>query len=283
MKKSFFLSSLAWLAVAALAPALSSCDSSDKVTGDEETQSTLDNNLADTEFSRMTSSIDIQARLDPDLAGKTAKSVFCPDADVVGLNNGDGTYSLVIDFGSGCNCADGRTRYGKISGNISGKWGEAGTQAVISPQNYKVKALDGTVYSVAFTKTISVNQPNAAGNYSYTTNVSNAVFTSSKGTATWEGQHTTEWIGGQNTLFDASDNVYSITGSGQGNASNNVNYSVSITKPLIVKANCAYITQGTIEIKPDGRQTRIIDYGTGSCDAVATFSVGGFSKSLALN
>lgn len=277
MKKPLFY------ALMAASLAFAGCDTTDQVTGDEETQSAADNSFADSEFSRMTSSVDIQARLDPDLAGKTAKSVFCPNADVIGTNNGDGTYSLVLDFGAGCNCVDGRTRYGKLTTNITGKWSATGTTATITPTDYKVKGLDGTLYSVSFNKTITVNQLNGAGNYNYTTDVRNAIFTSTKGTASWEAQHTTEWIGGQSTLFDATDNVYSITGAGQGNASNNVNYTVNITKPLIVKANCSYITEGVIEVKPDGRQTRTIDYGNGSCDANATFSVGGFSKSLVLN
>ena len=44
-------------------------------------------------------------------------------------------------------------------------------------------------------------------------------------------------------------------------------------KKLILDWGCRYITEGTLELTPDGLDTRSIDYGTGVCDAQATVSI----------
>jgi len=260
-----------------------SCDTGDAVTGDEETTSSQDNDFSDSEFSRMASHFDAQARVDPDLYGKTGKSLFCPNADVVGTKTGTDTYSLEIDFGTNCSCLDGRARSGKLSAQINGKWLLPGASMEITPANYSVKGLNGTTYSVTFDKTITINQPKN-GNFNFTTTTANAVFTPPSGGAfSWEATYTTEWIGGQTTLTDPTDNIYSITGSGNGNASNDVNYTVSIAKALIIKGDCAYVAEGVLELTPDGKQTRSLDYGDrNTCDNKATFSVGGFSQAITL-
>ena len=278
------ISLIRFLACAALVStvALTSCDTGE-ITGDEDTVSSQENDFADSEFSRMSSHFDIQARLDPDLSGKTGKSVFCPNADVTGTKTGTNTYSLTIDFGTGCDCADGRTRAGKLSGTLSGKWPLPGTTLEITPTNYSVTALNGTTYSVAFDRTVTINPVNAAGNFSYTDVTTNGVFASAaKGTFSWEGTHTVEWIKGDETLLDPTDNEYSITGQAQGSASNDITYTAEIATPLIVKYGCAYITSGVLEVTPDGLSTRSLDYGTGTCDNKATFSVGGFSSVITL-
>jgi hypothetical protein len=46
-----------------------------------------------------------------------------------------------------------------------------------------------------------------------------------------------------------------------------------MTSALIVALNCRWIEKGTIEFKPGGKLTRMVDYGNGNCDNKATVTI----------
>lgn len=68
------------------------------------------------------------------------------------------------------------------------------------------------------------------------------------------------------------DDVFSISGSANGTNRNGVTYTVTITKPLIKKVLCPWISQGAVEITANNK-TRSIDYGDGTCDKDATLTL----------
>jgi len=83
--------------------------------------------------------------------------------------------------------------------------------------------------------------------------------------------------------------MYSITGSASGTTGTGTHFTVSITSPIIVKLSCWFespskpgLVQGTLQITPDGKPVRTIDYGSGDCDNTATITVNGNSHPYTL-
>lgn len=91
---------------------------------------------------------------------------------------------------------------------------------------------------------------------------------------TRELTRTRDWTAGFDTPFDISDDEYALDGEAAGiNRAGNA-YTHTITSPLIVRMNCRWIVQGTIEFVVNN-QTAVLDYGDGTCDRIATLTVNG--------
>jgi hypothetical protein len=93
---------------------------------------------------------------------------------------------------------------------------------------------------------------------------------------TRSGTHTIEKIAGDTTVT-ALDDVFRITGGGQGTNRNGTLYTSTITEPLIKAQNCRWISDGKIQIQSGGN-TLVIDfdpYGNQACDRVASVSING--------
>lgn len=72
-----------------------------------------------------------------------------------------------------------------------------------------------------------------------------------------------------------SDDVYRITGKGTFVRTNDDQYTVEITRPLVLANSCNWIREGTINIYPVDATQRVLDYGDGSCENDATINVNG--------
>ncbi len=190
---------------------------------------------------------------------------------VVTKTNVSGTTTIVVDFGAvNCLCTDGRNRRGKILLTHTGSYKDIGSVHEITFDNYFVN--DNKVLG---TKKIT-NMGKNTSNQTYFTLVTTGqvVKANSAGTVSWNANRTRNMIAGEGTA-QWGDDVYEITGKGTGINSNGINYATNITKPLIrnMPLVCRFITQGTIEMQPQGKALRIIDYGTGACDNMATVTI----------
>lgn len=204
------------------------------------------------------------------------------EADEAVLNNGfgktgptitiDSTVNpkvMTINYGLGTIGKDGKTRKGKIKVTWSGKYKNAGTIITITPDSFYINGnqLEGV-------KKIENLGRNTDGFLSYKIDVTQAKLTKIDGTvSTWNASRNRTWIEGENTI-DINDDVYVITGNASGTAANGRTYSAIITKPLRADFSCIYkFTEGTFELKPTGKFTRIIDYGNGTCDNSFTVTI----------
>lgn len=180
--------------------------------------------------------------------------------------------TLIIDFGSDeCEGADGRVRKGIIHVSFTGRYREVGTVITYDPQGYTV---DG--FEVDGTKVITNLGENEAGNLEFAIEVSDVVITAPDNAyeITWESNRIREWVEGENSWF-LIDDVYEITGSASGVNRNGVAYTANITEALRAEVVCPYLVSGVLEITPDGRETRILDFGGGECNNTATVTVAG--------
>lgn len=184
--------------------------------------------------------------------------------------------AVVIDFGTtNCTGTDGRLRRGKIEYTISDRYRNPGCVITVTPVDFYVND-----YKLEGQKTITNNGRNGNHNLSYTINVIDGkVTTPDLDVISWESTRNREWIEGESTTFITDgingilDDVYSITGNASGINREGKSFTVTITEALIVKLNCRWITEGKLEIVPEGLATRTIDYGDGNCDNEATVTI----------
>ena len=186
---------------------------------------------------------------------------------------------LTIDFGTvNCLCADGRNRRGKIIVTYTGRYFETGAVKTMNFDNFyrNDNKLEGT-------RTITNNGLDNQGRMNWTINAQNMKITKSNGKVhTWNSVRTRTMIAGYDTQI-WTDDVYEITGSASGINANGLNYTANITKALHRAMNCRWIDSGTIEITPEGKNTRTVDFGNGTCDDQATVSVKKRTRNITLN
>jgi hypothetical protein len=239
---------------------LSSCRKNDDETTDLETQSATDSYLMDANINDAIKEVDWAAN--ENSLGKAGPTVT---VDTISSPK-----RMVIDYGSGTLCVDGKLRAGRLLVGFTGRYRDAGTVITIIPDSFYQNGnkLEGF-------KTITNNGRNSRNNLNYTIEVKNAKLTTVDGkTRTWTSTRNREWIGGENTKA-FNDDVYQITGTAYGTSSNRVNFAVDILQPLQVDFSCQYrITAGEVEVKPIYKLTRTINYGSGTCDNNYTVKIG---------
>jgi hypothetical protein len=243
------------------------------VQDDAYAESVFDNvtNIADEAYA--ISSVNLKS------AEATENRIFLSSCATVTLDTTSFPRVMTIDFGdSNCLCNDGRYRRGKIIISFTGRYRNPGTVRTTTFDNYYVN--DNQVEG---TKVVTNNGFNDQHHMTWTITV-NAVITlaNGEGTITWKSQRTREWAEGMDTPHDRWDNVFMITGKSAGQNAKGVSWTRKITKPLEVKLACRFIVSGTMEIHRDGKPTRILDFGDGECDNLATVTIDGKTRTIHL-
>lgn len=177
---------------------------------------------------------------------------------------------IVIDFGSSnCTGSDGKSRRGKLNATLSTFYLLPNAQLIINPSNYYLN--DHKIEGTLTTTNTSAN--NAV---SFSQNVQNGKVTLPNNTDGFT------WSGSRDFYYD-NNGTATITGSASGVTSGNDSFSYNITKPLILKQGCRYITEGTgsltLNQTPD---LLVLDYGTGTCDNQATLTYFNQTRNITL-
>jgi len=196
----------------------------------------------------------------------------CPNYNLINANTSD-IDTLIIDFGNTGECPPiyGKIRSVKIIITYTGRYRDSLSVITSTFDNYSVN------YNLVQGERIVTNQgTNSNGNMWFTIDVNNASITTSNGAAiNWESNTVREWVNGQNTYFDISDDRYKITGNenyiyaASGNGVNGNTFTMTITDTLNVDLGClpsCVIKSGTAKISPNGYTDRMINYGDSLCD-----------------
>ncbi len=186
---------------------------------------------------------------------------------------------LIIDFGDvNCTCNDGRTRRGIIIVTYSGPYREPGHAHTITFDNFFVN--DNQVLG---TKIVTNNGYNDDGNLYYSIEVDGSIIRANDGgTLTFVSSRIREWIEGESTP-ERSDDVYLVTGTASGNNSEGGSFTAEITSALRREVACHQFVSGTLEVTPDNRPVRFINFGDGNCDNQATVTVNGINRIIQLH
>lgn len=100
-------------------------------------------------------------------------------------------------------------------------------------------------------------------------------------TITREVDRERQWVLGMGTPWFIWDDEYRITGTVSGINRAGKAYSVNITKPLIRRMACLWIVEGAITMTT-GDRNLVLDYGTGTCDDLATVTANGETREIVL-
>jgi hypothetical protein len=186
---------------------------------------------------------------------------------------------VVIDFGAGCTGKDGRIRKGKIIAVYTGRLILPGNAATITFDGYGVNdiSVEGT-YKITNTSTQNKK--------SFTTQVIGARLSKPNGNFTqWNSEKTVAQIEGLGTPFLPLDDWFEVSGQANGAVKRGDRYfqwSTVINQPLLKKYLCRWIVKGTITLSKSNTAVAVLDYGSGSCDNKATFSVNGTAREITL-
>ncbi len=180
-------------------------------------------------------------------------------------------HELIIDFGEeNCLCRDGRYRRGKIINTFTGRYLEPGTILTHSFDEYFVN--DNKVEG---SRVVTNMGYNTNENLYFTIEVEILITLAEKGvTFGWNASRVREWAEGADTP-QRWDDVFLLTGTAEGIRPSGLNWTREIIIPLRREVSCRYIVSGSVQIEPEGKPVRLLDYGDGECDNIATVTING--------
>ena len=182
--------------------------------------------------------------------------------------------TMTIDYGTGCTSTNGITRVGKLVVTLTGKLRNPGSTISVTFDNYSVNG-----YGLAGTYSITP-VAGTSGALNYTIAISNgSITTPSAAVYDYSCSETYTQVGGIGTST-VTDDTYDITGnvtySGGG-----LSVSGTIVTPLVRSTDCPNITTGTIDYVYNNIKG-VLDFGSGTCDNVATVKVGPITNTITL-
>jgi hypothetical protein len=239
-------------------------------------------------------------------SGVTGVVAVAPCATVTGL----GTQIITVDFGStGCVGQDGRTRTGKLIYNFSASspstsvyYRNPGFSMNVSSQNYvvdsySVNITNHTVWNTTSSSLPSGPMPGTNLTWSVNANVS-IVKPNNNGSISWSCNRTKELVNtndstcykGQSQHIVWTKAIVKINGSSSGVNARGENFTATSTN-LVRDFNCAPdplhphrhpFISGTISYTPGTRPTRLINFGSSTCDLLATVTINGNTYNITL-
>lgn len=274
MKRILFSSLLFVSAVAALT--LNSCK---KEEPDTETQSAQDNSVCEGEFTGRMGIINGYAIKEQGVKSMMSGSptVYVNPADTL-----DGfPVTMLIDYGTvgTVDPMDGKTRKGQVQAVFSSKWSTVGSQITVKLLNYYVKAAGASNFVQYDCDSMMIIHNSA---YSFTHNIIGGKCVAATWNLEWACSRTMTQTAGMGDTLTSND-VFQFTGSAVGKTREGKNYTVNVTSPVTKSMSCPWIQSGKIELTPEGKATRTVDYGTGVCDSQATLTINGNTFAFTMN
>lgn len=183
--------------------------------------------------------------------------------------------TMTIDYGTGVTSPNGVLRKGQIIVNLTGEIRVAGSVISVTYNNYSVNGyqINGTYAMIPkLVAGVGVN---------YNITVSNGSITQPDGTtATYSGTETFTQVGGIGTST-ITDDTYQVTGNFSYHNTSTGTITANITNPLVKSTDCEDITSGTIAFT-DNKLKGTLDFGSGTCDNLATITFGVTTQTITL-
>lgn len=260
-----------------------SCNKSDQTDNQKETTEATSDVLAETTFDEVQEMADLAYEMKTTVfKSVTSDENFGDhfgDCATITLDTTVMPRILTIDFGSeNCLCRDGKYRRGQIIVTFNGRYFMPGTVITHGFNAYYVN--DNHVEGL---KTLTNEGINDNGFIWFSIVVNGQITLAENGNIiVWNANKTRTWIEGMDTPRRHRDDVFLIEGSASASNSNGSGFSRLITNPLRRELSCRWFVSGTIEITPVDRPVRILDFGDGNCDSLATVTVNGETFTIVL-
>jgi hypothetical protein len=266
------------LLIAIISAIITGCKKDDSKTTQKESNADRNSTFAQQTFDQEEGNIDFSKLETSGKKSVSASSALESACLTTTLDWQSSPMKLTLNFGTtNCLCADGKYRRGKMFVTFNGRLRDSLTTVTMTFENYFVN--DNQIIGV---RSITNKGHNNSGhlNFDIYTNGS-IVLANNGGTITYLSTHNREWTQGENTLV-VGDDVYTFRGSASGTTTAGQAYTIAITTPLVWKMSCTHFVSGVFELTPVGEPKRVIDYGFGECDNLATVSVLGYSFQITL-
>ncbi|MDP2724419.1 MAG: hypothetical protein Q8O72_16830 [Bacteroidales bacterium] len=268
MKKINFLIGL--FMVASLALVFTSCKKDNSAVS--ETSASSDDAFAERIYDNVSIiSDEAYSEKSSTLKSTDGRRLFLGDCVTITLDTVAVPHALIVDFGTeNCLCNDGRYRRGQIIVSFTGRYRQPGTVITHTFNNYYVD--DNHVEG---TKVVTNMGFNEANHMYFQIDVVGVIHRANDGgTISWNSSITREWVEGLFT-FTLWDDVYLISGTSSGIRANGETWQRTTITPLRKELGCKHFVSGILEITPGERPVRVLDYGDGECDNIATVTVNG--------
>ncbi|MBL7930927.1 MAG: hypothetical protein JNL60_03440 [Bacteroidia bacterium] len=260
---AFIRNKISLLILALILVLFSDCKKSDKNEVDNESQSVVDCSIAGQEFSALVSSVCYAAfntqGLSPNV---TLTNISACDKLIFDTLKSDGRHYR-LNASQYCSFPDGKTRSGLLTVRTPNDTLRLGSKITIWSSGYSCGDL--ILFCDSITATIvAVNSDNVL----YDLRIMNGKVQIGTGNIKCD-------VNGQLQNYNKNNNQYSIlTGVINGINRGGGNFSSAIYRTGIKKfRNCGYISEGFMELTPEGFKARTVDFGDGTCDDLASFRV----------
>lgn len=248
-----------------------SCKKSEKEELEYDTTSTEDAGNSESNFDQVFQQVDNAA---------VSKSLG-KAGPIVTIDSSTSPIKMTLDYGVATICDDAKIRSGKIFVTWTGRYRDPQSVINITFENFKqenpILAKSFTIDNIS-SKTITNNGRNASGQLNWTISVNAKITIQTGQNITWISNRSRTWLAGEGTP-SWNDDKYEVKGTTSGTNRNGKSYVCNIREgnPLLVDLNCNLrrITKGIIDLTPEGKPTRTIDFGDGTCDADVTVTVNG--------
>ncbi|MHB8259499.1 MAG: hypothetical protein ACYDCN_11565 [Bacteroidia bacterium] len=315
MKKTKISVALAGLMIAS-AVIVSSCKKKETTTTppaqDTNASSASDNNMAEQSSNDVENigamSVDNGSLSTFRLSGGGLVSPLSGTATVTGF----GTGVITVTFSSFVGM-DGHTRNGTIVYSIThagAYYRDSAMVITVATSTVSPYTVDGNTLTIS--KQITNNGRVAGGNMQWSITSNLTINKASGGTFTWVANRTHVLLNTNATTYDgtsyaaaytgtanpitwvntatATPNgaIIQVNGTASGTSADGVGYTVTMSN-VVRNMNCSPVSTrphfhpfvaGTITFTPSGKTARIINFGTGACDATYTISIGSWSETL---
>jgi len=249
---------------------------------DTETQSAIDNSVCEGEFTTRMGVINSFAIKEQGVKGMMSVSSSQPTVIINPADTLDGfPVTMILDYGTVgiTDSLDGKTRKGQIKCIFTESWDTVGANIIVKLIDYYVKN-SGTANFVQYDCDSMMIVRNAT--YSYSHNIIGGKCIAPSWNLLWSCNRTMTQVAGTGNL-NPYDDVFEFTGNATGKNRAGKNYVVNVTVPVEKKSICNWITKGRIDLTPEGLATRMVDYGTGTCDNQATLTINGNTFQFTMN
>jgi hypothetical protein len=238
------------------------------VTADTETTSATDNNICESEFTRLMPTVN-KIAIDESgvhrLSSGNQVASTCPTVSIDTPNQ----FPLVmtLDFGTGCtDPVDGKVRSGRIRCTIDRPWDSTGCITTLSLDTFFVGG-------VQYEGTATFTRNSATAFHQVIPNGKCTKTGAAPWTILYDCDRTIEFTSGANN--STQPQIITVSGINHGTDRNGTTWTANITSPIVRDLSCTWLTQGTVDLTPNGKATRTINFGTGTCDNKGTVTIEG--------
>ncbi len=269
------------------------CRKKENTEVDNETQSAVDNAVADQEYMSIvpaTNGHAINTKGTGATNGRLMSAAACDTLFWVNRSTADTNvvngkyvvapqYELNLTNTSTCTASftDGKIRSGKWLITITGPLKNVGSKMILQLVNHKASGIGYACDSIVV-KTVASSTVSS----SYNIKLYNGVCSSPNWTIKYSFDRTiTNYVHGKP---GNPDPVVEIFGTADGVNRTGKSFTVEIPagSPMIKHKSCQFVDKGVLNLTPEGFKTRIVDFGNGTCDDDATFTVNGSTVAFKL-